>query len=72
MHQPADAFASRGSGDVSRRLDVNRIERLAAPLDEDADEIDRGLCAFKRRGDRVLIAYVRLDDLDLPDPAERP
>ena len=51
MHQPLDARLGGGARDGVRPVPMHAGEGAPAALVENADEIDRGLRVFKRRGD---------------------
>ena len=50
---------------------LHRVEALAPPLEQDADQVDQHVGAARRGLDRARIAQVRLHRVDLADPAER-
>jgi hypothetical protein len=50
---------------------VNRVETLGARLMQYANQIDGGLGIAQHTGDRVSIAHIRLNGMDLADLAKR-
>ena len=58
-------------GDHPRPVRLHLVESLAPALLEDADEIADRVRPRRRAPDRLGVAKVRLDELDLADDAER-
>ncbi len=61
----------RRPGECFRALRHHGVEALPAALEQDADKIDGNIGVAQRRRDRIRIAQIGLDRMDLADPAER-
>ncbi len=70
MHHPG-ADRRRGLGDRLGPLGLDGVERLAAALSQDADQVDRDLSVAHGRLYGGGIAQIGLHGMDLADPAER-
>ncbi len=71
MHDVADAFAHAGLGNGARALALHRVEALLAARHQDADEVDHRIRALDRPRDRLRIAEIGLDGVDLAHDAKR-
>ena len=54
-----------------RSFRLHGVEALAAPFEQDPDQIDDHVGVAHRRLDRLRKTQIRLDRMDLPDPAQR-
>src|SRR5713226_2977297 len=70
MHELCSSLGG-GLGDDGGPCGLHRLEGLPAALVKNADEIDDGLRPFRGAPDRIRIAKVCLDGVDLADAAER-
>ena len=70
MHHARTDLARRARHGF-RALGLNRIEGLRAALGQNPDKVDDHACAARRRLHRGRIAQVRLDRVNLADPAQR-
>ena len=71
LHHPLRAGRLGGIGDPARRIRLDDVEFLLARLVEDADEIDDGAGAGHRAFDRLPVADVGLNGMDLPHRPQR-
>ena len=60
-----------GAGYRRRPFRLNGVEALAAPLEQNADQIDDDVGIARRGLDRLRKAHIRLHRFYLPDSAER-
>lgn len=71
MDQAGDAGRGAGLGDGAGAIRLYGRKALAALLLHDADEIDDGVRALHRSGDRSGVAQIGLHRVDLADGADR-
>ena len=71
MDEIGNSGFARGLGDGAGAFGLHGVEGLLAPGRENADEIDRGFGAAQRGGERIGIADIGLNGVDLADAAER-
>ena len=65
---PADFARERYRFGAGR---LNRVETLLAALEQNSNQIDRGVRIAHRRGDGLRVANIGLHRIDLADPAHR-
>src|ERR1700689_2104707 len=63
--------ATGGAGYRRRPFRLNGVEALAAPLEQNADQIDDDVGIARRGLDRLRKAHIRLHRFYLPDSPER-